>query len=67
MSTSIEQGTAPTLTRLQRRLLGVAATLTTPLMPDDYLGSAQPRWSARELTGTIDRSSARLRMRRRSS
>ena len=29
--------------------------MTTPLVPDDYLGLLDPRWSARELTGTIAR------------
>jgi ferredoxin-NADP reductase len=53
MSTSIEQGTAPTLTRLQRRLLGVAATLTTPLVPGDFLELVNPMWSPRELRGQI--------------
>lgn len=27
--------------------------LTHPLLPDDYLGLIDPRWSARELTGTV--------------
>jgi ferredoxin-NADP reductase len=37
-----------------RRLLGVAATLTTPLLPDDYLGYLNPLWSRREPRGVVD-------------
>ncbi|MDD4867954.1 MAG: ferredoxin reductase [Mycobacterium sp.] len=31
----------------------IAARITTPLLPDDYLHLANPRWSARELRGRI--------------
>lgn len=37
-----------------RRVLGVAATLTTPLLPDDYLGYLNPLWSRREPRGVVD-------------
>jgi stearoyl-CoA 9-desaturase NADPH oxidoreductase len=38
-----------------RRLLGAAAaTLTTPLLPDDYLGYLNPLWSRREPRGVVD-------------
>jgi ferredoxin-NADP reductase len=33
----------------------LARTMTTPLVPDDYLELLNPTWSARELTGTIAR------------
>jgi ferredoxin-NADP reductase len=39
---------------LARRILGVAATLTTPLLPDDYLGYLNPLWSRREPRGVVD-------------
>jgi stearoyl-CoA 9-desaturase NADPH oxidoreductase len=51
----VEQGARPELPWLHRRLLGAAAALTTPLLPDDYLGLINPRWSTRELQGTIVR------------
>ncbi|MFN8073660.1 MAG: ferredoxin reductase [Mycobacterium sp.] len=35
------------------RLRGVAAALTSPLHPDDYLKLINPLWSARELRGRI--------------
>ena len=39
-----------------RRLLGAAAaTLTTPLLPDHYLGYLNPLWSRRETRGVVDR------------
>ena len=31
----------------------VAARITTPLLPDDYLQLANPLWSARELRGRV--------------
>lgn len=31
----------------------IAARITTPLLPDDYLHLANPLWSARELRGRI--------------
>jgi len=39
-----------------RRLLGAAAgTLTTPLLPEDYLRYLNPLWSRREPRGVVDR------------
>lgn len=35
--------------------MSVARAITTPLVPDDYLALLNPAWSARELTGTIER------------
>jgi ferredoxin-NADP reductase len=37
-----------------RRVLSAARTLTTPLLPDDYLGYLNPLWSAREPRGVVD-------------
>ena len=39
----------------QRRRVADALTwLTTPLLPDDYLGLVNPLWSARELRGRVE-------------
>lgn len=35
--------------------MSAARAITTPLVPDDYLALLNPAWSARELTGTIQR------------
>jgi ferredoxin-NADP reductase len=37
-----------------RVVSGAAASLTTPLLPDDYLGLVDPLWSRRELRGRVD-------------
>jgi ferredoxin-NADP reductase len=39
---------------LRRGLLGAAEWLTTPLLPDDYLGLLNPLWSTRELRGRVE-------------
>src|SRR3954447_19747199 len=36
------------------RLFDAAAVLTTPLVPDDYLGQLNPLWSTREPCGRVD-------------
>lgn len=36
-----------------RRLLDAAESLTTPLLPEDYLGAVNPLWSSRHLSGRI--------------
>jgi ferredoxin-NADP reductase len=46
-------GTAPWGAVL-RRLAGAARWLTTPLLPDDYLGLVNPLWSAGELRGRVE-------------
>jgi ferredoxin-NADP reductase len=43
-----------TLTMPKRYLLGAAEALTTPLLPDDYLGYLNPLWSRREPRGIVD-------------
>lgn len=37
-----------------RRLLAATRWLTTPLLPDDYLGLVNPLWSTRELRGRVE-------------
>lgn len=49
----VERAATPAVGPLRRRLLGAARALTTPLLPDDYLGLLHPRLSAREATGTV--------------
>jgi ferredoxin-NADP reductase len=39
---------------LRRRLLDAAGWLTTPLLPEDYLGLVNPLWSSRELRGRVE-------------
>jgi ferredoxin-NADP reductase len=39
---------------VRRRLLDAATWLTTPLLPDDYLGLVNPLWSAREMRGRVE-------------
>ncbi len=51
----VEKAAQPKVPALRRRILQVAKTMTTPLLPDDYLGLLNPRWSTREATGTIVR------------
>ncbi|MDT7785332.1 MAG: stearoyl-CoA 9-desaturase oxidoreductase [Pseudonocardiales bacterium] len=51
----VERGAEPRTSVVRRRVLGAARALTTPLLPDDYLGLLNPAWSARELTGTVMR------------
>jgi ferredoxin-NADP reductase len=43
-----------TLPKPTRYLLGAAAALTTPLLPDDYLGYLNPLWCRREPRGVVD-------------
>ena len=38
----------------RHRLLDAAAVLTTPLLPDDYLGQLNPLWSTREPRGRVE-------------
>jgi ferredoxin-NADP reductase len=51
----VETGAVPKISGARRRLLRAARALTTPLLPDDYLALINPRWSTRELTGTVVR------------
>lgn len=51
----VETGAVPQISPLRRRLLRAARAMTTPLLPDDYLALIRPRWSTRELTGSVVR------------
>ena len=51
----VERAALPRVSRLRRRLLHVAQAMTTPLLPDDYLGLIDPRWSTGEATGRVVR------------
>lgn len=42
-----------TLSASRRRIAGAAVALTTPLLPDDYLGYVNPLWSRREPRGIV--------------
>jgi ferredoxin-NADP reductase len=50
----VERAATPRISTARRIALNAARAITTPLVPDDYLGLLNPAWSARELTGTID-------------
>jgi ferredoxin-NADP reductase len=49
-----ERGATPNVHPLQRRLLRGLASLSSPLLPDDYLELINPLWSTRELRGRIE-------------
>ena len=51
----VETAAAPQVAPWRRRLLNAARSLTSPLLPDDYIGLINPAWSTRELTGAIVR------------
>jgi ferredoxin-NADP reductase len=54
----VEKAAEPQIHPLRKRALRIARALTTPLLADDYLALLDPRWSARELTGTVVRKQA---------
>ena len=49
-----EKGARPNVHPVQRRVLQALATLSSPLLPDDYLELINPLWSTRELRGRIE-------------
>jgi stearoyl-CoA 9-desaturase NADPH oxidoreductase len=49
-----EKGAAPNVHPIQRRILRVLSSLSSPLLPDDYLELVNPLWSTRELRGRIE-------------
>ncbi|MCW2990609.1 MAG: ferredoxin reductase [Solirubrobacterales bacterium] len=51
----VEKAAEPRVHPLRKKVLTLARSLTTPLPADDYLALLDPRWSARELTGTVVR------------
>jgi ferredoxin-NADP reductase len=50
-----ERAAIPKTSAFRRQAVRALQAQTTPLLPDDYLALLDPRWSARELTGTIER------------
>jgi ferredoxin-NADP reductase len=48
-------GSARRRSPLGGRLLAAASTLTTPLLPDDYLGLLNPLWSTKQTRGRVER------------
>lgn len=50
-----ERGAEVEVPGLRKRLLQGAKTLTTPLLPDDYIALINPMWTTRELRGRIER------------
>ncbi|MGI8761456.1 MAG: ferredoxin reductase [Jatrophihabitantaceae bacterium] len=51
----VETGATPKVSGLRRQVSRLGRALTTPLLPDDYFALIKPRWSTRELTGTVVR------------
>jgi ferredoxin-NADP reductase len=50
-----EKGAPPNVHPVQRRVLKALSSLSSPLLPDDYLELVNPLWSTRELRGRIER------------
>ena len=48
-----EKGAPPNVHPVQRRVLKALESLSSPLLPDDYLELVNPLWSTRELRGRI--------------
>jgi ferredoxin-NADP reductase len=49
-----EKGAPPNVHPVQRRVLNALGSLSSPLLPDDYLELINPLWSTRELRGRIE-------------
>jgi ferredoxin-NADP reductase len=49
-----ERGAAPNVHPVIRRVLNAMSSLTSPLLPDDYLEMINPLWSTRELRGRVE-------------
>jgi ferredoxin-NADP reductase len=49
-----EKGARPNVHPIQRRILSALNSLSSPLLPDDYLELVNPLWSTRELRGRIE-------------
>ncbi len=47
------KGAPPNVHPVQRRVLKALESLSSPLLPDDYLELVNPLWSTRELRGRI--------------
>ena len=48
-----EKGAPPNVHPVQRRVLKALESLSSPLLPDDYLELVNPLWSTRELRGRV--------------
>ena len=48
-----EKGAPPNVHPVQRRVLKALGSLSSPLLPDDYLGLVNPLWPTHELRGRI--------------
>jgi ferredoxin-NADP reductase len=51
----VETGAVPEVSLIRRQVSRIGRALTTPLLPDDYFALVRPRFSTRELTGTVVR------------
>ena len=49
-----EKGARPNVHPVQERVLNALTSLSSPLLPDDYLELFNPHWSTRELRGRVD-------------
>ena len=49
-----EKGAPPNVHPVQRRVLDALGSLSSPLLPDDYLELINPLWSTRELRGRVE-------------
>jgi ferredoxin-NADP reductase len=49
-----EKGARPNVHPVQERVLKALSSLSSPLLPDDYLELINPLWSTRELKGRIE-------------
>jgi ferredoxin-NADP reductase len=49
-----EKGAPPNVHPIQRRVLRALGSLSSPLLPDDYLELINPLWSTRELRGRVE-------------
>jgi ferredoxin-NADP reductase len=51
----VETGATPDVSLLRKSISRFGRAMTTPLLPDDYFALIKPRWSTREMTGTVVR------------
>jgi stearoyl-CoA 9-desaturase NADPH oxidoreductase len=51
----VESAAKPRVSFVRQQVTRLGRALTTPLLPDDYFALVKPRWSTRELTGTVVR------------
>ncbi len=50
-----EKGARPNVHPIQERVLKALSSLSSPLLPDDYLELINPLWSTRELRGRVEK------------